>query len=217
MVGLRQRDKTGKGQSVEVSLQGTGIWTNALPMSLGLVTNLQPPAHNREQPVTALHNTYRTQDDRWILIVAFAEAFWEPFCRALGHTEWIEDPRFVTQEARTANATLLSQLAGERFLQRNLAYWTERLNTERVTWSPVATVPEVVNDPQPRANGAYSTINHPTAGPFETLSVPFKVHGADIGVRGPAPGEGEHTEEILVAEGFSPDQITEFAAAGAFG
>ena len=77
--------------------------------------------------------------------------------------------------------------------------------------------PDLVDDAQLRANGAYSVVNHPTAGPFETVSVPFKVRGADIGVRGPAPELGAHTDEILKAAGYDPDQIKDLAAEGAFG
>ena len=217
MVGLRQRDKTGKGQYVEVSLQGTGIWTNAYPISVGLVAKQQPLVHNREQPRSALSNTYLTKDGRWVLLTAGREAYWEPLCRGLGCAEWIDDPRFATLDARIENAKALATLAEERFAQEDLAYWTERLNAAGVTWSPVMTIPEVVADAQPRANGAYSVVNHPTAGPFETLSVPFKVRGADIGVRGPAPELGAHREEILTEEGYSADQIKDLAAAGAFG
>ena len=217
MVGLRQRDCTGEGQYVEVSLQGSGIWTNALPVAVGLLADQQPPVHDREHPVSALHNTYRTKDGRWILLVAPGEAYWEPVCRTLGHTEWLQDPRFATPDARHANAKLLATMVEERFAEGTLAHWTERLNRERVTWETVATIPEVVHNPQPRANGVFSRVTHPTAGEYETLSVPFTIRGADIGIRGPAPELGAHTEEILRATGFTPAQITEFAAAAAFG
>ena len=60
LVGLIQRDKTGKGQYVEVSLQGTGVWTNAFSVAVGLVAKQQPPIHDRDHPKT-LSNTYQTK------------------------------------------------------------------------------------------------------------------------------------------------------------
>ena len=217
MVGIRQRDSTGEGQYVEVSLLGTGIWTNAAPIAVGLVSNNQPPVHNRTQPHAALHNTYQTKDGRWILLMGGNVLYWELFCRGLGHAEWIEDSRFATQESRLENAKALANAVEERFLEEDLAHWTQKLNEARVVWSAVTTVPEVVTAPQPRANGVYGVINHPTVGAFETLGVPFKIRGADIGIRGPAPELGKHTEEILEAEGFSANDITDLAAADAFG
>ena len=54
-------------------------------------------------------------------------------------------------------------------------------------------------------------------GPYETLSAPFHIRGADIAVRGPAPLPGEHTQEILQEFGFDDGEIAELAADGVFG
>ena len=141
LVGLIQRDKTGKGQYVEVSLQGTGVWTNAFSVAVGLVAKQQPPIHDRDHPKT-LSNTYQTKDGRWLLLPG-GEAYWEPVCHALDRADWIDDARFATAEARSANMKVLTTLAAERIAQEHLAHWTERLNAARVTWSPVATIPRL--------------------------------------------------------------------------
>jgi crotonobetainyl-CoA:carnitine CoA-transferase CaiB-like acyl-CoA transferase len=65
--------------------------------------------------------------------------------------------------------------------------------------------------------GWYTTIEHPQFGPFETLDTPFKIAGAEVGVRGPAPENGQHTFEILAEAGIDDAELERLATAGVIG
>ena len=218
LAALRQRDRTGKGQYVEITLQGSGVWTNAWDVSIGLITNTQPRVHNREHPDNALHNMYETKDGRWILLGLGGEQYWPRLCGVLERSEWIDDARFGTPVDRVANRETLTTLVRERLLEENLAHWKSRLDDgESMTWSPVTTIPEIVSDPQLRAMGAFGVINHPKHGTLETLNVPFVIRDAEIGVRGPAPELGQHTPRVLAEMGLSKEEIAAYTAEGVFG
>ena len=188
LVALRQRDRTGQGQYVEVTLQGTGVWTNAWDVSVGLLTKAQPRVHDREHPNGSLHNMYETRDERWLMLAVGGDPQWPRFCDVLVRQEWVDDARFRTAEDRVENREILTKLVRERLLEEDLAYWKARMDDgESMTWSPVTTIPEIVADPQLREMGAFGMIDHPKHGKLETLNVPFTIRDAEIGVRGAGP------------------------------
>ena len=77
-------------------------------------------------------------------------------------------------------------------------HWMSRLDEHRCIWAPINDSAAAVQDPQVRATGAFETIHHPVVGDFETVASPFRLHDApNVGVKGPAPEKGEHTDQVL--------------------
>ena len=89
--------------------------------------------------------------------------------------------------------------------------WGRRLDEHGVIWAPVQTVSEVIDDPQARANGYFTTLEHPTHGIYETVDSPFRFSRSRVTARGPAPEVGQHTEEVLQEAGFTWDEISKSA------
>jgi crotonobetainyl-CoA:carnitine CoA-transferase CaiB-like acyl-CoA transferase len=77
-------------------------------------------------------------------------------------------------------------------------------------------LPDVVRDPALRERYAFQPLELPN-GRFETLGVPFTIHGADIAVRGPASSAGADTAQVLSAAGFSEEEVAALAASGVLG
>ena len=84
-------------------------------------------------------------------------------------------------------------------------------------FGPVAELPEIIEDEVLRSQGAFNKLTHQELGEFETVATPFKIKGADIYARSPAPRAGEHTNDVLAASGFSPEEIVSLAEQGVFG
>jgi len=218
LAALRLRDQTGEGQVVDVTLVGTGIWTIGTDLSGALPTRKQPVRQSRKRPLNPLRNSYRCRDGRWLMLVmAQPDRYWRQVCHALGHPEWEADARYATIEKRTENSEAFTRALDAVFATADFADWRPRLDAANLIWAPVAELPDVMEDPTLRALGSFSPVEHPLLGSFETLSAPFRIQGADIAVRGPAPAPGEHTSDILDELGFDAEAVADLANSGVFG
>jgi crotonobetainyl-CoA:carnitine CoA-transferase CaiB-like acyl-CoA transferase len=219
LAALRMRDKTGEGQHVEVTLQGTGMYTIAGDFSAALTSKKSPARISRKTPVNPIWNTYRTSDDRWILTVMpvpFPQ-YWPKFCDIIEKPEWANDERWNDLAKLRANTPMLVQLIDEIIAAKPYSHWSRLLDQAGLIWAPVATMADMIADPQVREMGWITELEHPTAGKFETLDTPFRLYGSDTGARGPAPALGDHTFEVLSAAGFSEDELANLAEAGVLG
>jgi formyl-CoA transferase len=218
LTALRLRDLTGEGQFTDITLVGTGVWTIGSDVSTVLQTQEQPATRVRTQPPSPLTNTYECADGRWILMIMNpADRYWPKFCACFRHPEWQHDPRFENIRVRRLNSAALVEMVDAEFAMEPLSYWSQRMDEHGLIWAPAQNIPEVVNDDTIRNLGTFTRIEESPIGPYETLSAPFKIRGADIAVRGPAPLPGEHTAEVLQEYGFDDGEIAELAADGVFG
>jgi crotonobetainyl-CoA:carnitine CoA-transferase CaiB-like acyl-CoA transferase len=218
LVGLRLRDQTGKGQHVEVTLQGTGMWTLAGDLQAALVAREQPTRHDRSRPANPIWNSYRTSDGEWVLLVMpQPDPYWPRFCAAIGEPGWANDPRYDSLAKRREHTVPLTAAIEARFASRPLGEWARRLDAEGLIWAPVAKLTDVIDDPQAREMGWFAPLDHPTLGRFETLGTPFHVYGADVGPRGPAPTVGQHTFELLQELGIAGEELERLALDGVIG
>ncbi len=218
LVALRLRDRSGEGQTVEVNLMQTGLWTIGADAAVAAVSGEQPRRYDRSRPWNPIRNSYQTRDGRWLLLgMTQADRFWPRFVSMIGEPSWALDPRFGTLEGRKRHAAELRVHIEELIASADLAEWGRRLDEAELVWAPVATLPEALADPQLEANGVLEEIEHPQAGAYRTLAAPFRVSGAETAARGPAPAPGEHTSEVLAELGLDDDEIASLAASGVFG
>ncbi|MYA20964.1 MAG: CoA transferase [Chloroflexi bacterium] len=218
LVALRLRDQSGEGQTVEVNLMQTGLWTIGADAAVAAVSGEQPRRYDRSRPWNPIRNSYQTRDGRWLLLgMTQADRFWPRFVAMIGAPSWALDPRFATLEGRKRHAAELRARIEELIASADLAEWGRRLDEAELVWAPVATLPEALADPQVEANGVLEEIEHPQAGAYRTLAAPFRVSGAETAARGPAPAPGEHTSEVLAELGLDDDEIASLAASGVFG
>ncbi len=213
MTALFIRERTGVVQEVDVSLLNTLVWLNCSDTAGALVTGKDRQAVRRKDRGTPLSNTYQTKDGRW-LYVSVREDYWARFCRTLEHEELEHDPRFESLEARAENHLALFNILEEAFSSKTLDEWKSCLTEAEIPWSPLQTLPELIKDPQARANDFFLPLDHPTYGRIEVVANPVKLSRTPETIRMPAPEVGQHTEEILLEYGYTHGDIERFRQQG---
>ena len=86
-----------------------------------------------------------------------------------------------------------------------------------IFWGPVQSVEDVINDPQARANGAFVPLDHPSGERIELVATPVDFSQTPAEVKAAAPEVGQHTEEVLLAAGYSWEELNAFREKGAIG
>jgi crotonobetainyl-CoA:carnitine CoA-transferase CaiB-like acyl-CoA transferase len=210
---LYQREKTGEAAVVDVSLLSSAMWvaSSDIVYSLAMGSDFS----RRERPATNPIGThYATSDGRWIMLSMLeSQRWWAPLCRAIGHDELIDDPRFADSSARSQNSEACRAALAAIFGSAPLSEWRGRLSSLVAPWEPVADSAEAGGDPQALANGYVASVQHPSGETLRMIRAPVTFDGrpANLGV---APEFGQHTEEILLELGRSWDDIASMKEAG---
>ena len=197
---LVQRERTGKGQRVEVAMHEAAVI--ALASALGAVmdgdANVPDRTGNRHPALAmAPYNTYRCSDG-YVAIFTSAERHWHSMCQLLGRPDLLENPDFSTHPGpRQAHG-------GDRRHRRRLDARPHQgrdpaaLNEAHVPCAPVKTAREVACDPHLEARGFWVDIDHPRRGKTRVPISPIRLHtGGKSEIRRPAPTLGQHTDAVL--------------------
>lgn len=215
LAALRDRDRTGRGQVVDVNLQQVGFYIGGNDSCQALATGQPPPRHDRLAPRNPLWNHYPTADDRWLLLVMIdSTIYWKSFAAAIGREDLLEDERFADPRARFQYNRALVETLDETFRTKTLAEWTEALSGRKVIWAPARTVLEAVSDPQAHENGCFSTIEHPEHGAFKSVAPPFRLSDHPMHGSLPAPDLNAHTREVLEEAGVDAETVDLLVSVG---
>ena len=218
LAALRQRDQTGESQFVDIALQRTGVFTLAGDIQQQLGGLPARPHQDRTKQGIVTWNPYRTRDGRWLMLVMVNPVrYWNRFARCLEREDLIDDPRYTTTAGLQQHGAALIPELDAIFATRDLEHWGERLDAHELLWATVATVPEVIADPQLAQYDAFPEVPTADGNPYRVVGVPFEIVDAEVRPRGPAPQIGEHTAEVLSERGFSDDEVAALAADRVFG
>ena len=168
---LYQRDakKSGRGQSIDASLL-EALYTMLTGHAVSYdQLGLPGKRTGSRTPGSAPRNTYRTKDQRWIVIAGSTQAITERLFREMGQPELITDPRFKTNRDRVANVEALDEIVGAWVQERTQAECIEQLVKAEVAVAPVADFKDLAEDPHLIARKALATIEDPELG---TLRMP---------------------------------------------
>lgn len=213
---LVRRGRTGQGSVVDTSLLNSGMWA----MQAGLVaSNLagteQLEPFDRTASANPLNNSYRTKDGRFVALAMLqADRYWADLCRAVGHPELLEDPRFETIHTRTEHHRPCIEALDAVFAERTLAEWEHVLAGQEGQWCVVQKLADLNTDGQAWANGYLQTVDYGDGRSLDLVPAPVQFDEQQATIR-PAPGHAVHTDEVLAELGYSPEQIIQLKIDGA--
>jgi len=194
--GLRERDRSGKGQMIDVAMLDCQVSLLENPLARYFATGEVPVPIGNIHPTLNPMGAFPTQD-RFIIIGIGNDTLWKKFCEVVDKKQWIEDERFITNAKRTENSAQLVELLEELFRTRKTADWLAVLENAGIPCGPINTVDEVANDPHLGFREMIVSAQHPIAGEVKMAGVPVKMSRTAGTVDSPPPILGEHTDEIL--------------------
>ena len=200
MLGLYQRERTGKGGHVGSSLVANGIWANGLWTQAALCNAEFFPRPPREKSFNALSCYYRCRDQGWILLTLLnEEKHWPVLAKCLDHPELATDPRFADRAGRAKNSHELIALLDAAFATRDSIEWKSILIEAGLVFENVTRMHQVPHDQQLFDAGVLTPFEDDT---LLTVNGPFFVTGSPTTNPRKPPEIGEHSDAILREAGY---------------
>jgi formyl-CoA transferase/CoA:oxalate CoA-transferase len=214
LAALHERERTGRGQWVDISLlDGQISWLTYVASSY-FATGVTPGRYGSAHPTIVPYQAFPTAEGH-LMVAAGNDSLWRRFATAVGLGDLVDDPRFGTNPDRVRNRGDLVPLIEEALAARSAQDWAKLLSEAGVPVGPINSVGEALEHPQVLARGMVTEISHPTAGAVRTVGSPIKLSASPPQVRTPPPGHGEHTDEVLTALGAGPELLADLRSRGA--
>ncbi len=213
LLALLARQKTGKGQQVDISLLDSMVSTLTYQALIYLTTGRSPQRLGTRHPSIVPYECFKTQDG-FVNIAVTNQKQWLNFCQVLGFREIAVDPRFETMKARLANYDTLKPMIDRALSAMTRSEVMARMSDVGIPAGPINTVGEILEDPQIHAREMVVALTHPEYGPLRLLGIPIKLSDTPGTVEMAPPRFGEHNREVLFKLGYSEADVARFAESG---
>jgi len=215
MLALYERQRTGRGQFVDVSLIATGVTFMMPLLAERAVTGAMRAQQGNTSYYTAPSDIYQVRDG-WIVVPTIGEPMFRRWARLVRREDLIGDPRFRDDINRAENHQMLNEIMSEWCARHSRQEAILALEQARIPCGPVYNLGEVLADPQVKARRLTEYMDVPGAArPVPVANTPVRLSETPGSVRRRAPALGEHTDQVLAELGFTAGQIAELRAAGA--
>ena len=206
LAALYDRERTGLGQHLEVSLFDAQLAMLANVASASLVTGRTPRRYGNAHPQLAPYEVFACEDGRITIGVGNDRQF-AALSQALGHPGWAEDDRFRHNADRVVRRQELVALMQDVLAARSCAAWLRELTVAGVPCGPIRTVDEALASPEAELSGAVVHMDHPTVPDLQQVRLPWRFSRRCAAPRTPPPLHGEHTRQVLAEAGLDEAAI----------
>jgi formyl-CoA transferase len=232
LAAVIQREKTGRGQRVEVAMQDVVLNLARVKLrdqqrlahgplkeypqypngSFGEATPRAGNASGGGQPGWTVRTKGNGPND-WIYVVIQPPG-WKPLMEIIGREDLIDDPEWATPEARIPKLDQCFAIIEEWTTTKDKFEVMDIFNGQNIPCGPILSMKELAEDKSLRARGTVVDVPHPTRGSFLTVGNPIKLSDSSTEVKA-SPLLGEHTDEILKELGFADADIEKAREDGA--
>ena len=213
LTALLDRERTGEGSVVDVSLYETAIGYLAYHLVGYLADGTVPRGDGTRFPMVAPYEVLPTRDGV-LMVAAGNDRLFRALCVVVGVPDLVDDPRFETNADRVANRDALATLLAKRLATDDTAAWHERLTAAGVPAAPVADVRDVAESPQTEALGILQRLDHSRIDGLTLPALPLSFDGERALHPSAPPDVGQHSTEILREVGYADEEIAALAADG---
>ncbi|MDP6435857.1 MAG: CoA transferase [Gammaproteobacteria bacterium] len=211
---LYSREKTGRGQEIEVPMFESMVYYNMAEHLWG--KTFEPPIGSAGYKRLMSHHRkpYKTKDG-FIAILPYLDAHWEKFCELTDRNDLLEDKRFKTLADRVSNIDDTYDETAKTMVHKTTQEWLDIFGPTSVPTNTVNTLDGLVDDPHLQAVNFWQETDHPTEGRIRMTRFPVTFTETPAENRRHQPRLGEHSTEILREAGLSDEQIDALIASRA--
>ncbi len=209
LMALRARERTGRGQYVDVSMFDSMISAMSSNYMTFLGSGKVPGPMGDAFLTVVPYAVFEARDGRFSIAVG-SEKLWASFCQAIERVDLETHPNFATNARRVENRQALHEILGSVFRGRSVSEWVERLGAAGIPCSPVLNFADVVAHPQSAVREMF-----PMAGGYQVTGAPVKLSETPARIQTGAPRLGEHTGLVLAdVLGLNASEIEDLRLAG---
>jgi len=195
---LYQRDRTGQGSVLDISMQDCVFPTLTTALGAYFLAGEQKPRTGNRHPAlsAAPYNVYEASDGH-VAMICIRDGHWRKLCDAMNLGELAEDVRFIDMKARSSNMDELDELINEwtRGLTKDEIF--KRTQQFGVICAPVQSLADVVNDPHMHERGTLHWVDNKMLGETVLMNTPLRFKNLQPPALEPVAELGHHTKEIL--------------------
>ena len=214
MAALIAREKTGRGQHVDIGM--LDATTALLTYQAGnyFVSGHVPERMGNRHPTIAPYESFHASDGDFV-IAGGNDEIWRRLCHTVARPQLADDPRFRTNKDRIEHYAILRAELESALKVRTRAEWIRELTAAGVPCGSVREIDEVLADPQLAARGMIAEVQHATVGTARVINSPVKLSDTPASVRTAPPTLGQHTAAVLLELGYDRRQIEQLQRDGA--
>jgi formyl-CoA transferase len=213
---LHARERTGRGQLIDVSLFEAGVtfsvYEAAKYFTSGTVAHATGSRHQVNAPYQALHSS-----DGYFTAGATSPKNWRAFCDVLGLNDIVDDPRFDGPAKRLQHLDVLLPMIENITTTKPSKHWVEALQKAGVPCSYLQTYDQVFNDPHLLARNFFVDVPHTKLGNVRQMSSAMHFSDTKLQMRRSGPLLGEDTADVLSELGLGAAEITRLNERGVVG
>jgi CoA:oxalate CoA-transferase len=216
LTALRERDKSGLGQMIDISMLDCQVAIEENAFVRYLNTGAVPKAIGNRHAAFTPFQTFPTKDS-YIAVATMGEMpnRWPVFCTVINRPDIKDDERFRTGWLRTQHYDILEPIMNEALRSRTTEEWIQAFEAADIPCGPVNSIDKVAADPQVNLREMFVDMHHPQAGDFKVVGTPVKLSRTPCKPNRCAPDLGEHSEEILKdLLSFSDQEIADLKKEG---
>lgn len=215
LAALFDAARSGRGRHVDIAIADGVLAHAVLPLAaLNTQGRTQAVGESKLTGLLPCYSVYETSDHRYLAVAALEKKFWDTFCAVIGR----EDLKPLHYPLEDAQAHWVRSELRALIGAHDLAWWTRSLHGTDCCVTPVLKLEETLDNehfvarrmvlPMPGTGGQ----DGPVARQF---ACPVKMSGFDFLIRHPAPRQGEHTDAVLLAAGYTDEEIASLRRQGA--
>lgn len=214
MAALFHRERTGRGQAIDVALLDSIMPLMGWVAANLLIGGKEPVPMGNDNFTAAPSGVFRTGDG-FINIAANKQEQWEAVTEVLELPELKSDPRFQERDERKKNRKALTPLLEAKLAERPTAHWVEALNAKDVPSGAILSLAEALSQPQVEHRRTLTSVRvDDEIGEVKLFNMTAKLSDSPGAITAPPPKLGQHTDEVLGGLGLSAAEIADLRAQG---